>query len=409
MLRVGLSGGIGSGKSTVANRLLEHGALVIDADAIAREVVLPGSTGLVEVVEAFGAEVLAEDGSLNRPALAEHVFGDQEARARLNGILHPLIGKRTAALMAGAPDDAIVVHDVPLLVENNLASTYHLVIMVDAPEDERVHRLAYSRGISQSDARSRIAAQASQQQRRAVSDVWLDNRGSPDEILATVDALWVDRLVPFEANIRLGRFIPHGGPKLVSPDPQWPDEAVRLAARIGAAIAVPAATIEHVGSTSVPDLAAKDIIDLQLGVRSLATVEGITHTLGAIGFVRLARITHDTPRDPTIPLMHRMEQPHDLWRKRLHVNADPGRPAILHIREIGSPGWRYALLFRDWLRADPTARREYQEVKERLTTEHADAPDCDGYTADKEPWFDDAAMRAAEWAERTWWTPPEAD
>lgn len=407
VLWVGLSGGIGSGKSTVANRLREHGAMVIDADAIARDVVRPDSTGLAEVVNAFGENVLAEDGSLNRPTLAERVFGDAEARARLNGILHPLIGARTAELMAEATDDAIVVHDVPLLVENNLAPSYHLVIMVDAPEEKRVHRLVHSRGVPESDARSRIAAQASERQRRAVSDVWLNNDSAPDQILTTVDTLWVDRLVPFEANVRLGRFTAYGGPKLVPPDPQWPEIADRLGTRIEAAVGDPTATVEHIGSTSVPEMVAKDIVDLQLGVRSLAPVEDVGRALDAAGFVHLAWITHDNARNPAVPLVRRREQRDEAWRKRLHVNADPARPAIVHIREIGSPGWRYALLFRDWLCADPLARSEYQDLKQRLAAKHKGDPDCDGYTADKEPWFDEAAIRASEWAERTGWAPPE--
>src|SRR5438874_7002447 len=128
MLRVGLSGGIGSGKSTVAGRLAEHGAMLIDADRIAREVVEPGTDGLAEVVEAFGADLLDPDGALDRPALAARVFGDDVARARLNAIVHPRVGARTQELTEQAADDAIVVYDVPLLVENGLAPFYHLVI-----------------------------------------------------------------------------------------------------------------------------------------------------------------------------------------------------------------------------------------------------------------------------------------
>jgi len=168
MLRVGLTGGIGSGKSTVAGRLAEHGAVLIDADRIAREVVAPGSDGLAEVVTAFGDSVLAPDGSLDRPTLAAIVFADDEARAQLNAIVHPRIGARTAALTAAAAPDAVIVHDVPLLVENRLAPMYHLVIVVDAPIEQRVRRLVRDRGMNEADVLARIAAQADEPRRRAV-------------------------------------------------------------------------------------------------------------------------------------------------------------------------------------------------------------------------------------------------
>jgi dephospho-CoA kinase len=175
MLRVGLTGGIGAGKSTVAGRLAEHGAVVIDADKIAREVVEPGTEGLAELVAEFGRDILAPDGSLDRPSLAAKAFANDEARNKLNAIVHPKIGKRTAELVDKAAPEAVVVHDVPLLVENGLAPVYHLVIVVDAPEDVRLARLTGPRGMSEVDARNRIAAQADERRRRAVADVWLDN------------------------------------------------------------------------------------------------------------------------------------------------------------------------------------------------------------------------------------------
>src|SRR3954470_23041384 len=171
MLRVGLTGGIGSGKSTVAGRLAEHGAVVIDSDKLAREVVEPGTPGLAELVEAFGDGILAGDGTLDRAELARRAFADDASRARLNGITHPKIGARTAELMAAAPEDAVVVHDVPLLVENGLGPNYHLVIVVDAPGQTRVHRLVEARGMSEVDVRARIEAQAGEDARRAAADV----------------------------------------------------------------------------------------------------------------------------------------------------------------------------------------------------------------------------------------------
>src|SRR5690349_18026027 len=152
MVRVGLTGGIGAGKSTVAQRLRELGATVIDADQVARQVVEPGTPGLAAVVEAFGPQVLLPDGRLDRPALGRVVFGDGEKLARLNGILHPLIGERTRTLIEAVPPDAVLVHDIPLLVENQLGAGFQLVMVVDAPEPERIRRLVEDRGMSADEA-----------------------------------------------------------------------------------------------------------------------------------------------------------------------------------------------------------------------------------------------------------------
>ena len=193
MRTVGLTGGAGSGKSSVAARLRQLGALVIDADALAREVLGPGTDGLREVVRAFGDAVLRADGSLDRAALAAIVFADAEQRRRLEQITLPRIAARTAELLAGAPDDAVVVHDVPLLVEKAMAPAYDVVVVVDAPVEQRVQRLV-GRGMTEADARARIATQATDEQRRAVADVWLDNDGTPDDLRAAVDELWRNRL-----------------------------------------------------------------------------------------------------------------------------------------------------------------------------------------------------------------------
>lgn len=302
MLRVGLTGGIGAGKSTVATRLAEHGAVLIDADRLAREVVEPDTPGLAAVVEAFGEEVLAPDGSLDRPALAAVAFADADARARLNAIVHPLVGRRTAELLDEAADDALVVHDVPLLVENGLAPMYHLVIVVDAAEDVRVKRIVEDRGMTEQDARARIAAQASHDERHAVADVWLDNSGARDEVQAAVDALWADRLVPFEANVRLHRVAPPPPSRPVQ-DPTWPEQAARLAARVRFVAGEQAVAVEHVGPTAGPGARAEDVIDLELTVSTVD--DGLSGRLADGGF------------------------PADGDR---HANADPGRPARVVVR-----------------------------------------------------------------------------
>lgn len=188
-MKVGLTGGVGSGKSTVARLLAEHGATIIDADAIAREVVEPGTPGYDAVVAHFGDAVVRPDGALDRPALAAIVFADDEQRNALNGIVHPLVGARMAELMQGAPPGAVVVWDVPLLVENGLASEFDLVLVVEADVEIRVARLA-ARGMDEQDARARMARQASDEQRRAVAGQVIRNDGSLDELRARVDHVW---------------------------------------------------------------------------------------------------------------------------------------------------------------------------------------------------------------------------
>jgi dephospho-CoA kinase len=195
VLRIGLTGGIGSGKSTASALLAARGAVVIDADRIAREVVEPGTPGLAAVVEAFGPGVVRSDGSLDRPALAAVVFADPEARKQLDAIIHPLVRARSAELAAAAPDDAVVVHDVPLLVETGQAGSYDLVLVVEAAPEIRVDRLV-RRGLTEEDARARIAVQATDDQRRAVADAVVVNDGTPEDLAGQVDRFWAERVVP---------------------------------------------------------------------------------------------------------------------------------------------------------------------------------------------------------------------
>jgi dephospho-CoA kinase len=192
VLRVGLTGGIGSGKSEVSRRLTALGAVLVDADAVAREVVQPGTPGLAQVVAEFGERILLPDGTLDRERLGSIVFADEELRGRLNAIVHPLVGQRMQELVDGVPPDAIVVYDVPLLAENDLASLYDLVVVVDAPVEEQVRRLTTLRGMTEDAARARIAAQATRERRRAVADRVIDNSGPIDALVAQVDRLWAD-------------------------------------------------------------------------------------------------------------------------------------------------------------------------------------------------------------------------
>lgn len=190
---IALTGGIASGKSTVAARLAEHGAVVIDADRVVRDVQGPGSVVLRSIAAAFGQEMIAADGTLDRPSLAAAVFGDPVALARLNAIVHPAVreesARRFAAAFANDPR-AVVVYEVPLLVEARVDDVWDLIVVADAPAEERQRRLIELRGLSPDDARARIASQATDAERRAVADVVIDTSGTPAETAEQVDALW---------------------------------------------------------------------------------------------------------------------------------------------------------------------------------------------------------------------------
>jgi dephospho-CoA kinase len=391
VLRVGLTGGIGSGKSTVAARLEELGAVIVDADRIAREVVAPGTPGLAAVVEEFGPGVLAPDGSLDRPALGQIVFADDDRRAALNAIVHPLVYARRSELVAAAPDDAIVVEDIPLLVENSLGKGFALVMVVHAPAGERVRRITASRAISEDDAWARVRAQADDDARRVAADVWLDNSGSPDDTVAAVNSVWTDRLVPFEANLRAGKPAERSTRAvLVAPDPTWPAQAVRLIERVRLCAGRRILRVDHVGSTSVPGLAAKDVIDLQVVCTDLLTAEEVAGSLTGAGLVRMPERWWDTGRD---------RGEHD---KVMACNADPGRAANVHVRPVESPTWRDALLLRDWLRATPSGVEEYEALKRELVAQSHET--IDDYAGRKTPWINDALDRGDAWAARTGWS-----
>ncbi|MDG3012102.1 dephospho-CoA kinase [Rhodococcus sp. D2-41] len=353
---MGLTGGIGAGKSTVSKALAAKGAVIVDADLIAREVVEPGTPGLAALVEAFGEDILAADGTLDRPGLAAKAFASDEARGRLNAILHPLIGARTAELVEGAGPDAVVVQDIPLLVEGGLAPAFHIVVIVHADVEERIRRLVNFRGIPEADARARVAAQANDDQRRLAADVWLDNTGDPADLAAAVDELWEERLRPYQRNLLTGTPA-RCSQILVESDPDWARQGERLAARLRAACGDRAVRVDHIGPTAVPGLAARDVIDLQVCVPSMAVADELADVLAAAGFPRqhdradgdlidedLADCLADDPSDGDL---------------RLHGAADPDRPAMIHVRESGSAGEHCALILRDWLRADAATRADY--------------------------------------------------
>lgn len=394
MLRIGLTGGIGSGKSTVSRRLAELGAAVVDADLIAREVVQPGESALEQIRARFGKQVFAADGSLDRPALGRVVFGDPRSLAALEAITHPAIWRRTAERLADLERSGtqVAVHDMPLLVEKQMAGQYHLVVVVDTDEEVRVRRIVETRGTPQDEARSRVAAQATDEQRRAVADVLLDNNGTPEQLLAAVDRLWRDRLAPFAGNLAEGA--PVRAPQelvLRAPDAAWAGAAQREIARLRHRLGELALTLDHIGSTAVPML-AKPIIDLQIGVDSFGTADSpaFLRAMDAGGWPRVREVGSDRPKAGGQP-----------WPKRYHLGSDPAVPVHLHVREVDSPGWRWSLLFRDWLRGDPQARQEYRAEKERL----AGLP-RDEYALAKEPWFDAVHERMESWAQRTGWAPP---
>lgn len=193
MFLVGLTGGIGSGKSSVARILANLGAIVIDADAVAREVVEPGQPALTKLVERFGPGVLASDGTLDRAAVAAIVFDDADARADLNAITHPAVGEEITRRIAGAPPDAVVIVDVPLLVESGMTRLYEMVLVVEASREVRLDRLE-ERGLTRADAEARMAVQASDDARRAIADVVIDNAGDLDALREHVTEAWTEVL-----------------------------------------------------------------------------------------------------------------------------------------------------------------------------------------------------------------------
>lgn len=404
MLRIGLTGGIGAGKSALSSTFEKCGAIIVDGDVIAREVVEPGTEGLASLVDSFGSDILRSDGSLDRPALAAKAFHDDQARQKLNGIVHPLVGKRRAEIIAAVSEDAVVVEDIPLLVESGMAPLFPLVVIVHADLEVRVRRLVEQRGMREEDARARVAAQASDEQRRAVADVWLDNSGSPEDLVQRAHDVWNNRILPFAHNLDEGQ-IARAPARLVPAEPTWPDQAVRIVNRLKTACGHRALRVDHIGSTAVTGLPAKDVIDIQITVESLAVAEQLAEPLLSAGYPRLNHITEDVAKTDARSSIERYDHSDDkaLWCKIIHASADPGRPTNVHIRVEGWPNQQFALLFVDWLAANPDARADYLSVKQ-AAGKRADS-DTASYADAKEPWILDAYRRAWDWADSTGWRP----
>jgi len=381
MLRIGLTGGIGAGKSTVSTAFAQCGGVIVDGDVISREVVQPGTEGLAALVDHFGHDILLPDGALNRPALAAKAFADEEQRARLNAIVHPLVATRRAEIVAAVAHDQVIVEDIPLLVESQMAPLFPLVVVVHADSDVRLHRLITIRGMDAADARARIAAQAKDEQRRRVADVWLDNSGSEGHLVEQARELWYQRILPFAHNLATGTPATESG-LLVAADPNWPDQAARILARLNTSCGHRAVRIDHIGSTAIAGLDARDVIDVQITVASLEMADELADALRQAGYPRVDSVTADVRFDDATDSA--------LWHKRFHASADPGRPTHVHIRVDGWPNQRFALLFVDWLVANPGMRTEFVAAKRSGTTQQ---------------WFADAHRRAWAWAEATDWSP----
>jgi len=406
MLRIGLTGGIGAGKSAVSATFSGCGGVVVDGDVIAREVVEPGTEGLAALVDAFGDDILLPDGALNRPALAAKAFSSDDNRATLNGIVHPLVGKRRAELIAAVPEDSVVVEDIPLLVESGMAPLFPLVVVVYADAELRVTRLVEQRGMAEDDARARIAAQADDDQRRAVADVWLDNSSTREALTERAREVWNHRIMPFAANLSAHHVV-RPPARLVPADPTWPDQAARIVARLKVACGAKALRVDHIGSTAIPGLDAKDAIDIQVTVESLTVADKLAEPLLAVGYPRVEHIAADNAKPDARSTVKRYDHSDDpgLWQKRFHGSADPGRPTNVHLRVDGWPDQQFALLFVDWLKANPNVRDEYLAVKRNADQAAAPDGDIERYLAVKEPWFLEAYRRAWDWADRSRWRP----
>lgn len=316
MLRIGLTGGIGAGKSTVAGLLADRGAEIIDADAIAREVVAPGEPLLDVLAEAFGDDIIAADGGLDRAALAAVAFADPDSTARLGALMHPVIRDRTAERFAASTAE-VVVHDVPLLVENHMEVGYHLSLLVDVPAEVRLERLVATRGMGRTDAETRIARQADDAQRRAACDVIIANTGIVDATAELVDRLWTDRLAPFAVNLAAGR---PARREAGATEAESSEGGSHLGGRRDGDGARLIAKLRHGTGEEFPITEAEPAptgpIRLEITVPEASAAEALSPRLTTLGF-------------PPVVEGAAATEPGLIGR---HANADPGLPVDLTVR-----------------------------------------------------------------------------
>ncbi len=322
MLSIGLTGGIAAGKSLLAARFKELGALLIDADQLARDVVAPGTPGLAAIVERFGTELLLPDGSLDRPALGALVFAEPESRSALNNIVHPLVRTAAKELQDGAGAGDIVVQDIPLLAESGQGTNFHLVIVVQAPEAFRIARMVADRGMNEADARARMAAQATDEQRAAVADVLIVNDGEPAHVLAELDRLWHDRLVPFAVNLA------NNVPAALDETGQGtrkrtrPAQLARIKARLSAAVRQTSAAgdravvVELAGGTTGSGQTIGGVPEFVIRVSDRADLEDIASALSDAGYPRVRGSAEDGSAEG--------------WP--VHASADPGCPVTVQLQ-----------------------------------------------------------------------------
>ncbi len=287
-----------------------------------------------------------------------------------------------------------------------MAPFFPLVVVVYADAELRVKRLVEHRGMAEADARARIAAQADDAQRRAVADVWLDNSGSSEALIERAREVWDQRILPFAHNISAGE-VARAPARLAPADPTWPDQARRIVNRLKTACGAKALRVDHIGSTAVPELDAKDTIDVQVTVESLSAADELGAALLSAGYPRVSHITTDVDRSDARSTVGRYDHRDDpgLWRKRIHGSADPGRPTNIHLRVDGWPNQQFALLFVDWLVANPDVREEYLAVKRKAEQVGGSGGDIERYAPAKEPWLLDAYRRAWAWADVSGWQP----
>ncbi len=377
------------------------GAELIDADVLSREVVAPGSDGLRAVTERFGSEVLDSEGALDRAALAQVVFRDGSARARLESIVHPRVRARSAEIIAALPQNAVVVEDIPLLTETGAAPNHHLALAVEAPLELRLERLT-GRGMARDEAQRRIDNQASEKERRRACDVVLDNSGDERALELQVQRLWRERIEPFAANMMSARSAAESEKlRFIVHDEGWEQRFEHTAARLRRIMGSSAVRIDHVGSTAVPGLPATDVIDVQVTVVALSAVERMQSALERAGYFPIVD-GRDVSQSGRIPDIADPESTGG--QQFLYGSADPGNIVHIHFRAMDGIGRRLAVLFRDWLRQNESARVRYAAEKEEWA---ARVDSYQEYRAAKESWFRTVGCpEAQEWAHENGWSAP---